>query len=60
MKVDHQGKDFFVTKPQSLGEFFEAENALMNLNNADFDQKDELIDDLGSIFDDEEELEQPS
>ena len=31
----------------------------MNLNNADEEQKDKLIDDLGSIFDDDEEIIKP-
>ena len=51
MNLDHHGEDFFVTKPQSLGEFFEAQDALHNLNITDDDKKDKLIDDLGSIFD---------
>ena len=51
MNLDHRGEDFFVTKPQSLGDFFEAQDALHNLNITDEDKKDQLMDDLGSIFD---------
>lgn len=47
-----KGGDFFVTKPQSLNDFFQAEEAIQNVLNNDM-KKNEVLDELGSIFDDD-------
>lgn len=50
--------DFFVTKPLTLNDYFNAQDAITNLDNDNQGQKEELIEDLGSLFDEEEPLQE--
>lgn len=46
--------DFFMTKPLTLNDYFNAQDAITNIEHENQEQKEELIEDLGSLFDDDE------
>jgi len=53
-QMKNNGSDFFVTRPHSLNDYFKAKDAIENMKGENIEKKEELIEDLGSLFDEVE------